>query len=93
MASNIFRGKTAHIFKRKKRKRKPSFFGSGFQKSQFFKKNTTPCGWRFFLKPAGPELAFLKSVADLFFLFIVFILKVEAQKFPSQERGIGKLCG
>ena len=57
-----------------------------FHKSQFFQKKYYPFGWRFFLKPEGPELAFLKTVADLFFLFIVFVLNVD-REFPRDSGG------
>ena len=82
------------FFKRKKEKKESHSSSVRFQKSKFFRKNTTryvieigsvksevKCilklfGWRFFLKPAGLELAFLNTwnLTLLPFFLFLFVL-------------------
>ena len=91
-----------NFFKRKKEKKESHSSSGGFQKSKFFKKNTTwyiignrgfkikvECfakryRWRFFLKPAGLELAFLNTwnlslLSFFYFLFWIFKSNVLVQ--------------
>ena len=99
-----------NFFKRKKEKKESHSSSGGFQKSKFFKKNTTwyiignrglkikvECfakryRWRFFLKPAGLELAFLNTWnLSLLPFFYLFILKLPIYVFLQSELNRKKL--
>lgn len=60
--------------KRKKRKKESSRSGGGFKRSQVFLIKYNPNGWRFYQKPGGLELYFLKP--ELTFTFFFYFLVV-----------------
>lgn len=60
---------SSYIFKRKK---ESHFLRGGFKRSQVFLIKYNPDGWRFYQKPAGLELYFLKPELIFTFFFLFF---------------------
>jgi hypothetical protein len=88
--------------KRKKGKKESSLSGVGFKRSQVFLIKYNPHGWRFYQKPGGPELYFLKPelTFTLFFLFffsrmllrmVAKVLMETAIKHPQAPQGAKKV--
>jgi hypothetical protein len=59
--------------KRKKEKKESNLSGGGFKRSQVFLIKYNPYGWRFYQKPGGPELYFLKPKLSFTFFFLFFL--------------------
>jgi hypothetical protein len=73
MISLAFQASPLHL-KRKKEKKESRISGEGFKRSQVFLIKYNPNGWRFYQKPAGLELYFLKPELTFTFFFLFFFV-------------------
>ena len=64
---------SSYIFRRKKEKKESYFSCAGFKRSQVFLIKYNPNGWRFYQKPGGLELYFLKPELIFTFFFLFFV--------------------